>query len=74
MDRDVPKTERVRTALCHQGVPVMHAGFSTLLAVVVLAGAESMGYVVLFRVLLGMVLFGLAHGLIFLPCCLQLVP
>ena len=51
----------------------MHAGVSTLVAVLVLAGATMDGYVVLFKCMFGMVGFGVSYGMCFLPCCLQLM-
>eukprot|EP00039_Didymoeca_costata_P011786 m.166772 g.166772 ORF g.166772 m.166772 type:complete len:320 (+) comp15290_c1_seq1:320-1279(+) len=62
-----PMTRRVSHALNHQGVSVLHAGISTLVAVLVLAFAHSTGFQVMFRMLFGMVVFGVAHGLCFLP-------
>ena len=32
------------------------------------------GYVVLFKSMLGMVIFGVGYGMCFLPCCLMLMP
>lgn len=49
------------------GVSVMHAGTSTLLAVIVLAFSVTKGFQDLFKCFFLMVLFGLLHGLILEP-------
>eukprot|EP00041_Stephanoeca_diplocostata_P030365 m.918110 g.918110 ORF g.918110 m.918110 type:complete len:994 (-) comp23740_c0_seq2:282-3263(-) len=70
----LPNTKRVALALEKQGVAVLHAGLSTFVAVIVLSAAKSKGYIVLFKMLFGTVVFGVAHGLCFLPACLMLLP
>ena len=44
--------------VCYQGVSVINGGFSTLLAVVLLAFSQSAGFRVLFKMFFGIVVFG----------------
>ena len=46
---------------------------STLLGVLVLAASKSQPFVHLFQMFTMMVVFGLLHGLVFLPCAIGLV-
>jgi hypothetical protein len=52
------------------GPSVLKAGFSTFTAVIVLTGSKSTAYQYMWQLFLCMVLFGVAHGLIFLPALL----
>ena len=58
-------------ALTSLGGSVINGGLSTFLGVLALAFAKSGGFVTLFKMFLAMVIFGLAHGLIFAPCKLR---
>ncbi|KAA0146049.1 hypothetical protein FNF29_08285 [Cafeteria roenbergensis] len=55
------------------GVSVINGGASTFLAVVVLAASNSYIFTVFFKVFFLSVVFGLAHGLIFLPVVLSII-
>ena len=55
------------------GPAVFYGGLSTLLAVVLLAASDYYPFVVFFKVFLLVVVFGLFHGLVFLPVILALV-
>jgi predicted RND superfamily exporter protein len=65
--------ERVHETMTELGGSVLNGGLSTLLGVLVLAFSESSGFRTLFEMFLSMVVFGLLHGLVFLPCVIYLV-
>lgn len=68
-----PRNERTVATLRNIGPAVFNGGFSTFLAFVLLANSASYGFVVFFRVFSTVVLFGLFHGLAFLPVVLSIV-
>ncbi|XP_070195122.1 patched domain-containing protein 3-like isoform X2 [Littorina saxatilis] len=68
-----PRKERTVATLRNIGPAVFNGGFSTFLAFVLLANSSSYGFVVFFRVFSTVVLFGLFHGLAFLPVLLSIV-
>ncbi|KAK7483450.1 hypothetical protein BaRGS_00025249 [Batillaria attramentaria] len=68
-----PRTERTIATLRNMGPAVFNGGFSTFLAFVLLADSASYGFLVFFRVFSTVVLFGLFHGLTFLPVLLSIV-
>ncbi|XP_041359344.1 protein patched homolog 1-like isoform X2 [Gigantopelta aegis] len=55
------------------GPAVFNGGFSTFLAFVLLASSTSYGFTLFFRVFFTVVLFGLFHGLVYLPVVLSWV-
>jgi len=65
--------ERMDRALEEMGCAVIHGGVSTFLAVLVLSSAKSYVFRVFFKMFFGICVFGMAHGLIFLPCALYFV-
>ena len=67
------RKERAQDALVKIGPAVFHGGFSTFLAFVALAGSNSYVFLSFFKVLFLVVIFGLYHGLAFLPVLLSLV-
>jgi len=65
--------ERMEAAISEMGTAVIHGGISTFVAVLVLSTAKSYVFRVFFKMFFGICLFGMAHGLIFLPCALYFV-
>merc|ERR1719230_1400449 len=73
MTQQGSRAERVVKALADMGSSVFNGGFSTFLAVIVLALSNSYVFRVFFKMFFGISVFGLAHGLILLPVLLALV-
>ncbi|KAA0150936.1 hypothetical protein FNF31_06937 [Cafeteria roenbergensis] len=73
MHKHGTRNERVTLALSEMGVSVINGGASTFLAVVVLAASNSYIFTVFFKVFFLSVVFGLAHGLVFLPVVLSII-
>ncbi|XP_076462610.1 patched domain-containing protein 3-like isoform X2 [Babylonia areolata] len=65
------RSERVKETLGEMGPPVFYGGFSTFLAFVLLAGSNSYVFTTFFKVFLLVVIYGLFHGLLFLPVLLS---
>ncbi|XP_046844152.1 patched domain-containing protein 3-like isoform X2 [Xenia sp. Carnegie-2017] len=65
--------ERATKALQYIGPAVWNGGFSTFLAIVLLPSSESYIFMTFFKVLSGVVIFGLFHGLVFLPIILSIL-
>ncbi|XP_028417678.1 patched domain-containing protein 3-like [Dendronephthya gigantea] len=55
------------------GPAVWNGGFSTFLAIVPLATSQSHVFTTFFRILFGVVVFGVFHGLFFLPAILSMI-
>lgn len=62
---------KVRGALKMVGSSVFHGAFSTFLAIIVLAFAQSYGFVVFFKMWFGIIIFGVSNGMIFMPVLLS---
>lgn len=67
------RNERAIRALGALGPPVFYAGFSTFLAIIVLAFASSYIFNVLFKGFIELITIGLGHGLILGPVVLSLI-
>jgi hypothetical protein len=66
------RDERMRIAVAETGTAVIHGAFSTFLAVLVLAFSSSYIFRVFFKQFFGICVFGVFHGLAFLPVMLSL--
>ncbi len=55
------------------GSSVFHGGFSTFLAIIALANANSYIFVVFFRLWFGIIVFGMSNGFLLLPIILSYV-
>ncbi|KAL3868797.1 hypothetical protein ACJMK2_041557 [Sinanodonta woodiana] len=67
------KDDRAKVTLVKIGPAVINGGFSTFLAFVLLADSNSYGFVLFFRVFMSVVVFGLFHGLVYLPVILSFI-
>ncbi|XP_078600585.1 patched domain-containing protein 3-like [Branchiostoma floridae x Branchiostoma japonicum] len=67
------RNERAKQTLLRIGTAVFNGGFSTFLAFVLLSGSQSYIFQAFFKVFFGVVLFGLWHGLVFLPVICSLI-
>ena len=67
------KDERVQKTIIEMGSAVFNGGFSTFLAFSVLMVSRSFLFNVFFKIFFLVVLFGLFHGLVFLPVVLSLI-
>lgn len=67
------KKERVTRALSHLGPALMHSGFTTVIAISVLAGARSYIFQVLFKMFVLIISLGMIHGMLVVPVVLFLV-
>ena len=64
--------ERARSAFVTISPAVLHGGVTTFLSLVFLATSESYCFITFFKIMSAIVLFGLFHGLVFLPNMLSL--
>jgi len=67
------RQERADHAIGEIGTAVIHGAMSTFVAVVILAASQSYIFRVFFQQFFGICIFGMAHGLVFLPVMLSLV-
>lgn len=67
------RNERTMKTLVTIGPAVFSGGFSTFLAFLLLVNSISYGFTLFFRIFTSVVIFGLFHGLIFLPVILSLI-
>jgi predicted RND superfamily exporter protein len=65
--------ERVKKTIVEMGPAVFNGGFSTFLAFAVFVFAESFAFKVFLKIFFLISVFGLYHGLVFLPVILSLV-
>mmetsp|Transcript_64594 Transcript_64594/g.183347 ORF Transcript_64594/g.183347 Transcript_64594/m.183347 type:complete len:276 (-) Transcript_64594:14-841(-) len=67
-------SERALAALRRRGAAVANGGCSTGLSQIFLAFGKSLVFTTFFKMMVGVVLVGLCHALLVLPCCLSLLP
>lgn len=67
------RQERVIKALAELGPPVFHSGFSTFLAIVILAFSKSYIFKSMFWGFFTLIVFGMLHGLVFGPILLSFI-
>ena len=67
------RDERVQKTIIEMGSAVFNGGFSTFLAFSILVVSKSFVFKVFFKIFFLVVLFGLFHGLVFLPVVLSLI-
>ena len=65
--------ERMKKTLTKVGPAVFNGGMSTFLSFVLLANSKSIIFLTFFKIFFLVVLFGLFHGLLFLPVLLSLI-
>ncbi|XP_042861215.1 NPC intracellular cholesterol transporter 1 homolog 1b-like [Penaeus japonicus] len=67
------RRQRVQAAVEGVGPAVLHGGFSTLLAFVMLSPSDSHLFISFFKIFIGVAVFGLFHGLVLMPVLLALI-
>ncbi|XP_045125930.1 protein patched homolog 3-like [Portunus trituberculatus] len=67
------RAQRAADTLATIGPPVLSGGFSTFLAFAFLANSSSYVFQSFFKIFFGVCVYGLYHGLVFLPVLLSLV-
>ena len=55
------------------GSSVFHGGFSTFIAICIIGMSESYIFTIFYKLWLGILVFGLANGFIFIPVMLSLI-
>ena len=71
--KDSPRNDRMKQTVIEMGPAVFNGGFSTFLAVVLLASSTCKVVIVFVRVFSLVVVFGLYNGLVLLPVMLSLI-
>ena len=66
------KEKKVKKVISEEGPAVFNGGFSTFLAFAILVFADSFAFTVFFKVFFLISVFGLYHGLVFLPVFLSI--
>ncbi|XP_068204800.1 patched domain-containing protein 3-like [Palaemon carinicauda] len=66
-------TERAQATVGLIGPAVLNGGFTTFLSFLLLAGSDSYVFITFFKIFFAVCLYGLYHGLVFLPVLLSLV-
>mmetsp|Transcript_27432 Transcript_27432/g.12778 ORF Transcript_27432/g.12778 Transcript_27432/m.12778 type:complete len:154 (+) Transcript_27432:185-646(+) len=64
-------TYRLKHALGELGASVCHGAISTFLAIIPMAGAVSYLFKIFFKMWFGIIIFGIGHGMLLLPCILS---
>ena len=67
------KNDRIKHAVIEIGPAVFNGGFSTYLAFAILMFSQSFAFTIFFKVFFLVVVFGLYHGLVFLPVVLSVI-
>ncbi|XP_059611969.1 patched domain-containing protein 3-like [Phlebotomus argentipes] len=67
------RNQRALSTLMHIGEAVLYGGGSTLLALSLLATSKAYIFTSFFKIFLLVILFGLFHGIVFLPVILSIV-
>ena len=70
---DKSRNERIKRTITEIGPAVFNGGFSTFLAFALLMTSKSFVFLVFFKIFFLVVVFGLYHGLVFLPIVLSLI-
>lgn len=70
---DGTRNERALNTVLHIGAAVLYGGFSTVLALVVLASSQAYTYRMFFKIFLLVITYGLFHGTVLLPVILSLI-
>ncbi|KAL3871072.1 hypothetical protein ACJMK2_039093 [Sinanodonta woodiana] len=61
------RNERVRSTLVRSGSPIFHGATSSLLGVIILLKTSSYIFMSFFKIMLLVIIFGIAHAVLFLP-------
>ena len=64
---------KAQVALAKMGSSVFHGGFSTFVALSVLAPSKTYIFVVFYRMWFGIIIFGMANGFMIVPVVLSFV-
>ncbi|KAK7065466.1 Patched domain-containing protein 3 [Halocaridina rubra] len=73
MTKHGTREERARMTVATIGPAILHGGFSTFLAFIFLANSDSHVFVTFFKIFFAVVMYGLLHGLVFLPVLLSML-